>query len=144
MKIYCQGFILRELQPADAENIADYANNKKIWLNLRDAFPYPYTIENAKHYIGLADKQKPQCLFGIDVEGIITGMISITQGSDVYSISGEIGYWLGEKFWNKGIMTQAVKAMVDYSFQRLGLLRLHTGVFEYNIASMRVLEKAGF
>ena len=144
MEINCSGFKLRSLRPDDAHDIAEYANNKKIWINLRDAFPFPYTLENAKSYIEMTCAQKPQSFFGIEVNSKIVGMIAVLQGKDVYSISGEIGYWLGEEYWNKGVMTAAVKAMVDYGFQELGLERIHSGVFEYNTTSMKVLEKAGF
>jgi [ribosomal protein S5]-alanine N-acetyltransferase len=144
MEIDCKDFKLRELRSEDAQDIAQNANNRKIWLNLRDAFPFPYTLENARFYIDLAGRQNPQCFFGIELERRIAGMISIIPGLDVYNISGEIGYWLAEKYWNRGIMTKAVTAMVNYGFQQLGLHRIHTGVFEYNTASMKVLEKAGF
>jgi len=144
MEIYCEGFKLRELRPGDAFDIASNADNRKIWLNLRDAFPFPYTLENAKYYIEMSRKQDPQYFFGIEVDGKIAGMISVMPGNDVYKLSGEIGYWLAERYWNKGIMTKAVKAMVSYGFTNLGLIRIHTGVFSHNTPSMKVLEKAGF
>jgi [ribosomal protein S5]-alanine N-acetyltransferase len=144
MEINCKEFKLRSLLLDDAENIARNANNRKIWINLRDAFPFPYTLENAKHYINMSVKQYPQYYFGIEVDGEIVGMIAVIPGSDVYIISGEIGYWLAERYWNKGIMTKAIRAILDYGFNKLGLLRIHTGVFGYNTASMKVLEKNGF
>ena len=80
----------------------------------------------------------------ITVDDGVVGGIGIVQQSDIYQLNAEIGYWLGEPYWNTGIMTEAVRAMVDYTFANFKVLRIYAGVFDYNIASMRVLEKAGF
>ena len=80
----------------------------------------------------------------ITINDQVVGGIGITQQADVYRFNAELGYWLGEPFWNKGIMTEAVQAMVDYAFENFKLIRIYARVFEFNEASMRVLEKAGF
>lgn len=135
---------LRSLKDNDASSLAELANNKKIWDNLRDIMPYPYSIENACFFIGHTKKENPQVTFAIEFEGKLCGVIGIIPQQDVYKKTAEIGYWIGEPFWNKGIATKAVQMVTDYSFNNLDILRLHTGVFEYNTASMKVLEKCGF
>lgn len=80
----------------------------------------------------------------VEYEGALAGVVGLVPQTDVYRISAEIGYWLGESFWGKGIMTEAVKRMVDYGFNHLNLVRIFTGVFDFNKGSQRVLEKAGF
>ncbi|MGC9470892.1 MAG: GNAT family N-acetyltransferase [Bacteroidales bacterium] len=135
---------LRPLRPQDAPVLARLANNEKISINLRDAFPHPYTLKDALDFIGMCMKCAPVNVFAIDWEGLYVGNIGIHPEKDVYRRSGEIGYFLGEPYWNKGIMTRAVRLTVEYGFGELDLVRIHTGVFEYNVASQKVLEKCGF
>jgi len=135
---------LRPLDDKDSVELALLANNKKIWDNLRDFIPFPYTIDDAIFFINLVKQEKPRMTFAIEFEGHFCGVIGLVGLNDVYRKSAEIGYWIGEPFWNKGIATVAVKLITDYGFDELGLMRIHTGVFENNIGSMKVLEKNGY
>ena len=136
--------LLRPLRLADAERLAELANNEKISVNLRDGFPHPYTLDDAKSFLQRFSGQEPITFFGIDYNGEYAGNISLVMGQDIYRKSAEIGYFLGEPYWNKGIATTAVNLITEYAYNKLGIIRIHTGIFEYNTASMRVLEKCGF
>lgn len=136
--------ILRPLRDEDQSILAQYANSKKIADNLRDAFPHPYTIDNAIFFINLSKQEEPIMTFAIEFEGEFCGVIGLTAQKDVYRRTAEIGYWIAEPFWNKGIATEAVKLITDYGLNKLRFVRIHTGIFEYNPSSMRVLEKCGF
>ncbi len=141
----CNDFELREWRLSDSESLARYADNIHIWNNLRDVFPNPYTINDGVIFISMAiAKPRPAVDLAIDIDGEAVGGIGIVPQFDVERITAEIGYWLGEKYWNKGIMTKAVNKMVEYAFANFPLQKLYAPVFEYNLASMRVLEKAGF
>lgn len=135
---------LRKLLDSDIDIMAELANNKKIRDNVRDAFPYPYTQKDAEAFILLCRKEKPRMTFVIEYKGDFSGVIGLSRQPDVNRNTAEIGYWIGEPYWNKGIATVAVKIMVTYGFEELNFVRIHTGVFEYNDASKRVLEKCGF
>ena len=113
-------------------------------MNLRNSFPHPFSVNDAISWISLNRNNLKPTNLAITINDDVVGGIGITQQSDIYQLNAEIGYWLGEAFWNKGIMTEAVKAMVDYTFTNFRVIRIYAGVFAYNIASMRVLEKAGF
>jgi len=136
--------ILRPLTDNDNDQLARLANNKKIWDNLRDLMPHPYTTDNAIFFINLVKQEDPQMTFAIEYKGQFCGVIGLTSQQDVYKKTAEIGYWIGEPFWNKGIATEAVKLITDYGLNQLDLLRIHTGIFEYNLSSMKVLEKCGY
>lgn len=136
--------ILRELTNSDMDKLSEYANNEKVSINLRDAFPKPYTLSDAKKFKKMVDAQNPKTIFAIEYQGNYVGNISLLIGKDVYRKSAEIGYFIGEPFWNKGIMTKAVKLITDWGFKHLDILRIHTGIFEFNKASQRVLEKCGY
>ncbi len=135
---------LRALKDADSAAMAQFANNKKVVDNLRDLIPFPYAEKDAVTFISLVKDQQPLMIFGIEFNGQFCGIIGLTAQTDVYRNSAEIGYWLGEPFWNKGILTIAAGLVTHYAFGQLGYTRIFTGVFEYNIPSMRVLEKNGF
>ncbi len=134
---------LRPFRQEDAPRLAELANNEKIAVNLRDGFPHPYTPEDAEKFIEMA-LSKPDQIFAIEYQGEYVGNIGVHLKSDVYRLGAEIGYFLGEPYWGKGIMTKAVKLVCDYAFRELGIIRIDTGVFDFNPASMRVLEKCGF
>ncbi|MFC2104121.1 GNAT family N-acetyltransferase [Bacteroidota bacterium] len=136
--------ILRNWQKKDIKSLAKNANNKKIWNNLKDEFPYPYTEMAAKQWIVIANQDKPLTNFAIIYKGTAVGGIGIIVQTDVFRRNAEIGYWLGEKYWNKGISTLALNAMVQYAFETFEINRLFANVFESNIASIRVLKKCGF
>lgn len=135
---------LRPLRDSDAAVLASLANNKKIWDNLRDFFPHPYEETDALFFIDLTKKEKPLLNFGIEFQGELCGVIGLTPQPDIYCKSAEIGYWLGEAYWNKGLATRAIKLITDYGFETLQLVRIYTGIFEYNPGSMRALEKNGY
>lgn len=124
--------------------MAALANNKKIWDNVRDYLPHPYTIRDGEDYIDMVQKEEKPLTFGIDYKGRLAGVVGLVAQEDIYRMSAEIGYWIGEPFWGKGIATQAVKMMSNYGFEKMGFQRIFAGVFEYNIGSMKVLEKNGY
>jgi len=144
MELKSGNIVLRPLRTKDAERLVELANNEKISRNLRDGFPHPYTMDDAKGFLQIFSDQDPVTFFGIDYCGEYVGNISLVMGQDIYRKSAEIGYFLGEPYWNKGIASEAVKLITGYGFNTLGIIRIHTGIFEYNTASMRVLEKCGF
>ncbi len=135
---------LRSLKDEDAESIALLANNKNIWDNIRDKMPHPYAKKDADFFINLTKKESPKTTFGIELNNEICGVIGLILQSDVNRMSAEMGYWIGEPFWGRGIATDAVSIITKYGFETLGLMRIYAGVYEYNIGSMRVLEKSGF
>lgn len=135
---------LRPWQEKDIESLVKNANNINIWNNLRDYFPNPYTEGAAKEWIGMNAGASPVTNFAIDLGGEAIGGASLLLNSDVYLLTAEIGYWLGETYWEKGITTEAVRLLVEHSFNHFNLVRLYAGVFAGNKASMRVLEKNGF
>lgn len=128
----------------DQEALASLANNKKIWDNLRDLMPHPYTVRDAQAFIQMTGQEDPQMTFAIAYEGQLCGVIGLVGQTDVYRKTAEIGYWIGEPFWGQGIGTTAVKLVTAYGLHQLGFMRLHAGIFEYNEASMRVLAKNGY
>jgi RimJ/RimL family protein N-acetyltransferase len=137
-------FIIRNWTIEDAPSIARYANNRKIWMNLRDAFPHPYSIQDAESFISRAVQSEPPNLFAIATHSEAIGGIGLAPGKDVHRFTAELGYWLAEPFWGKGIMTQAVRVLAAYAISDLKLHRLYAEPYSTNPASMRVLEKAGF
>ena len=136
--------ILRPLNESDTDALAQLANNKKIWDNLRDVLPFPYTVQHAIDFIGITKQENPPMTFAIEFEGNFCGVIGLIAQTDIYKKTAEIGYWVGEPFWNKGIASNAVKLITDYGLNQLDFIRIHTGIFEYNIGSMRVLLKNGY
>ncbi len=135
---------LRPLSIADKFRLVEIANNKNISANLRDGFPNPYTLANAESFIANVSKADPPEVFAIVWNGEYVGNIGLHKGTDVYRKSAEVGYFLGEPYWNKGIMPRAVNLICDYGFRELDIVRIHAGIFEFNPSSMRVLEKCGF
>jgi RimJ/RimL family protein N-acetyltransferase len=136
--------VIREIEDSDLHFLALYANNPKVAINLRDAFPSPYSMDDAIRFKEAIDKQNPKTIYAIEYKGYYVGNISLSPASDVYRKSAEIGYFIGEPFWGKGIMTTAVNLITEWGFKTFDIARIYTGVFEYNIASQRVLEKCGF
>jgi ribosomal-protein-alanine N-acetyltransferase len=130
---------------SDAESLAKHANNRNVSIQLRDRFPYPYTIEDAKNFLErVVTKNGLERIFCIDVDGSLVGTIGLHRGEDVHRLTAEMGYWLGEEFWGKGIMSEVVPAFVDYCFEKFSLTRMSATTYVSNPASARVLEKAGF
>lgn len=139
-------FILREWEQQDADTIAIEANNAKIAANLRNAFPHPYTFEDAKQFVEscIASKEKGQITRAIVIDGKAVGSIGVFVMGDIYEKSGELGYWLSETYWGSGIMTEVVKQICREAFDKFDIIRIFAEPFEQNTASRRVLEKAGF
>jgi RimJ/RimL family protein N-acetyltransferase len=137
-------YMIRDWQRDDGESVARYANNRKIWINLRDIFPHPYTIANAEAFLSIVMEDDPKTVFAIANEVEAIGSIGLMVGKDVHRFTAELGYWLAEPFWGKGIMTAAVKRITEYAFSSFGLKRVYAEPYTTNTASARVLEKAGF
>ena len=137
-------YIIRDWEIEDAPSISKYANNRKIWMNLRDAFPHPYSLQDAKSFILRTVEANPITIFAIATQSEAIGSIGLMLGKDVHRFTAEIGYWLAEPFWGKGIMTLAVKNLTAYAIHDLKLNRIFAKPYTSNPASARVLEKAGF
>lgn len=137
-------FILRPWQDDDLDSLVLYANNWNIAKNLTDAFPHPYSAENGRAFIAMTQKDQPTRIFAIVVEGKAVGGIGLHHKADIYRKNMEMGYWLAEPFWGLGIMPRAVKQMADYAFQHFDIQRVYACPFGSNLASQKVLEKAGF
>lgn len=139
--------VLMRLRPwmrDDARALASIANNSKIATNLTNAFPHPYTLEHAESFIAMVMAHPIQRVLCIEVNGEVAGSIGLHPQSDIMERNMELGYFLGEAFWGKGIATRAVEDMVKYGFNHFDIDRIYARPFGSNIASQRVLEKAGF
>jgi RimJ/RimL family protein N-acetyltransferase len=135
---------IRSWRAEDAAGIVRYANNYKIWVNLRDAFPHPYTPQHARDFIRSVKNRTPETTFAIAVNDEAVGSIGFVLHPDVERVSAEIGYWLAEPFWGQGIVTDALAAMTKYAIATHALTRIYAVPFASNAASCRVLEKAGY
>lgn len=139
-------FILRKWMMSDAPSLALYANNRNIAQNLRDVFPYPYTLKDAQEFIteALQSDISKNLLRAIEVNGKAVGSIGVFVKDDIYSKTAEIGYWLGEPFWGNGIVSRAIEEMSHTAFEQLDIVRLYAEPFAINHGSRRALEKAGY
>ncbi len=144
MQLVLERCSIRPWRPDDAESLAKHANNRKIWLAVRDLFPHPYTIQDAEEFLRRAMSEQPGLKFCIEIDGAAVGGIGVHPGQDVYRHTATVGYWLGEQFWGRGIMTEAVTAVTDFCLENFPFRRISAEVFANNSASARVLEKAGF
>jgi ribosomal-protein-alanine N-acetyltransferase len=136
--------IVREWSREDARSLVEHADNRNIWINLRDRFPHPYRAEDAERFLEHTSRTKPPTVWAIEVDRHAVGGIGVEPLSDVERVSGEIGYWLGEPYWGRGIVTDAVRAVTQYAFREFDLTRIFALPFADNAASIRVLEKAGY
>ncbi len=136
--------ILRPFQISDSTSLSKHASNRLIWENLRDRFPYPYTEMDAIQFIQIVSCSSPVTEFAIDINGEAIGAAGIMLKDDVYRDNGEIGYWISQDFWGKGIGTWVVGELIHKAFEEFKLYRIYAEVFEKNVASARVLEKNGF
>jgi RimJ/RimL family protein N-acetyltransferase len=144
MKLVLERSEVRSWRAADLESLVRHANNRNIWINLRDRFPHPYTHRDGRRFIRDARKLNPETFFAIAVDGDAVGGIGFVLQGDVERVSAEVGYWLGEPFWGRGIVTEALVAVTRHAIERHDLTRLFALPFAYNTASCRVLEKAGY
>jgi RimJ/RimL family protein N-acetyltransferase len=135
---------IRSWRVGDEPALVRHADNRKIWLNVRDRFPYPYTPADAEAWVAHAGAAMPETQFAVEVEGEAVGGVGLFLQADVERYSAEIGYWIGEAFWGRGIATAVVRRFTDYAFDAFGLCRIYANVFEWNRGSCRVLEKAGY
>lgn len=144
MRIELEHCVLRSWRKGDQKALVRHANNRKIWLNVRDMFPFPYTRRDADQWIRHATALKRPTNFAIEVDNQAVGSVGMILGDDIYYRSAEVGYWLGEEYWGRGLATEATRAFLDYAFGEFDLCRIFATAFDGNHASMRVLEKCGF
>jgi len=142
--IHREKYLLRPWDPADAGSLVIHANNPKIARNLRDGFPHPYTPRDAEQWLKMVTENKTDMILAIEVKGQAAGGIGLHSMKDVYRYNAELGYWLSEKYWGMGIISDAIGVMVNYAFNHTRWLRVFATIYEYNTPSMRVLEKNGF
>lgn len=138
------GIVLRPFLPQDGPALVRHANNRNVSRNLRDAFPFPYTPADAENWLAHANDDGLERSFAITGDGAVIGGIGLKREFDVNRLSNEIGYWLGEEYWGRGIATAAVVALTSWAFHELEIVRIWGGVFSSNRPSCRVLEKAGY
>jgi RimJ/RimL family protein N-acetyltransferase len=144
MRIVLKSCRVRSWEWQDRDSIVRHANNRKVWINLRDRFPHPYTKKDATTWLDVVVGAKPETNFAIAVDHEAIGGIGFSVQPDVGRRSAEIGYWIGEEFWGRGIASEALSAVSEYAFANYDLCRLFAHVFDWNPASTRVLEKAGY
>ncbi len=124
--------------------LARHADNPKVAACLRDRFPHPYSIEDALRFCEYVTRTRDECVAAIEVSGDVAGTVGVQFRTDVERCSAELGYWIGEPFWGRGLMTAAIRSFVAWAMPRFQLTRVYAEVFAENPASARVLEKAGF
>jgi len=135
---------VRSWQKSDLDALVRYANNPRIAANLRDQFPHPYTRSAGIAYLAETRSAEIEISFAMEYVGEAVGGIGFKLGTDIARLSAEMGYWLGEPFWGRGLTTRAVLATSEWAFENYKLMRIFAMAFSHNVASMRVLEKAGF
>lgn len=144
-RIVTDVFTLRPWEEEDAKRLVVIANNKKIADNLRDGFPYPYSIDDARKFIHLSRHNEGiSKAFAIVIDDAVVGSIAAYFKENVHCKNAELGYYLAEEYWGKGIMTKVVRYMAQYLFDNFDVIRVYAQPFARNMASRRVLEKAGF
>ena len=144
MKLKGDRCVVRPWRMEDAESVVRHANNINVARQLRDRFPHPYTRANASAFLKAATSAPEPSNLAIDVGGEAVGAVGYVPGIDVERFTAEIGYWLGESFWGRGITTEALRLVTDHVFDTLNMLRLFALPFADNAGSIRVLEKAGY
>ena len=137
---------IRKWELSDAKDLAAALSNKKVQDNLRDGLPYPYTEQDGKEFISamLSADENETFAFAITVDNMVLGSIGIFRQGNIHRQTAELGYYIAEEYWGKGIMTEAVKQICEYVFANSDIIRIYAEPFAYNIASCRVLEKVGF
>lgn len=137
---------IRKWRIRDAEELANALSNKKVQDNLRDGIPFPYTTRDGEEYIKsiLSSDENNTFAFAVVVDGKVIGSIGAFRQTNIHAQTAELGYYIAEKYWGRGIMTDAVKQLCDYVFLNSDIIRIYAEPFAYNIGSCRVLEKAGF
>jgi [ribosomal protein S5]-alanine N-acetyltransferase len=144
MHVDCGPCVVRNWTKDDQASLLEFANNRNVWRNMTHRFPHPYTEADATSWFGYLAEMPEPTHWAIEIDGRAVGGVGVDLGEGVYEKSGHFGYWLGEPFWGQGVMTATVRTICDKIMSRYGLCRLEAPVFEWNPASMRVLEKCGF
>ena len=144
MKLTLKTCEIRTWRRSDLESLVANANNRNVWINLRDQFPFPYTKRDGQTFLRHMRERKPETVFAIAVQGHAVGAIGFVLQKDVDRVSAEIVYWLGEPFWGRGITSEALVVVTRHAVEKHGLTRLFAVPFAANVASCRVLEKAGY
>lgn len=137
---------IRKWKLSDAKDLAAACGNKKIQDNLRDGLPYPYTEQDGVDFISamLAADENETFAFAITVDEKVVGSIGVFRQANIHRQTAELGYYIAEEYWGKGLMTEAVNQICNYVFDNSDIIRIYAEPFAYNAASCRVLEKAGF
>ena len=137
--------VLRPWRTGDEEALVRHANNRRVWINLRDLFPHPYTLDDARDFITLNTvKPPPPMNLAIEHGGEPIGSIGLHPLADVSRFTAEIGYWIGEELWGRGLAAEALRRFTDYAFEQFPFERLEGWIFATNPSSGKVLEKAGY
>jgi ribosomal-protein-alanine N-acetyltransferase len=145
MEIFSEGIVLRPWAISDASNLAIVANNKKIAENVRDGFPFPYSVRDAQDWLNIIlPENYPPRFFAIISDRQLVGSIGIITKTDIYRKNLEIGFFISEDFWGNGFATKAIKAATSYSFRDFDIVRVYAETFSDNIGSQKALQKAGF
>jgi ribosomal-protein-alanine N-acetyltransferase len=144
MRLECGLCVVRDWRVSDKDSLVRLANDRNVWRNMIHKFPHPYTAADADSWFALLDRTAAPTHWAVDVDGEAVGGIGCDVGEGIYAKSARFGYWLGRAYWGRGIMTSAVRATSEYLLSHLDIARLEASVFEWNPASMRVLEKCGF
>ena len=144
MRLTLSTCVIRSWRTSDVPSLVTHANNRRIAMQLRDGFPHPYTARAGRNFIRHVLSNPPETAFAIAVSGKAVGGIGFVLQPDVERVSAEIGYWLAEPFWGRGIATEALIALTKHATATHGLTRMFAVPFAANAASCRVLEKAGY
>ncbi|TDO21266.1 GNAT family N-acetyltransferase [Pedobacter duraquae] len=135
---------LKTIQDISPKDIQQLANNYAVKKNLRDSFPFPYSIEDATSFLELVSAGQLGHVFAIVSNNKFIGVGSLIPQNNEHRFNAEIGYWIGELYWGSGYATEAVNLLVQFAFGNLNMSRVYAYIYDFNIASMRVLEKSGF
>lgn len=137
---------IRKWKLSDAKDLAIALSNRKVQDNLRDGLPYPYTEQDGKDYISdmLSANEDDTFAFAITADNKVVGSIGVFRQGNIHRQTAELGYYVAEEYWSRGIMTEAVTQICEYVFEKSNIIRIYAEPFAYNAASCRVLEKVGF
>jgi len=144
LRLTLSSCVVRDWAPADLPSLVRHANDRDVWIHLRDRFPHPYLAEHGRSFLDHVSKQTPPTVWALEVDGEAAGGIGLELFGDVERVSAEIGYWLGRAYWGRGVMSEAVRAVTAEAFRRFELTRIFALPFADNPGSIRVLEKAGY
>jgi RimJ/RimL family protein N-acetyltransferase len=144
MHLACGCCTVRSWQASDLDSLVRHANNFNIWIKLSDRLPHPYTVADGEHWLEQNRQNQPETHFAIECDGEAVGGIGFDIGNDISRCSAQIGYWLGEALWGRGLATAALKCVTQYAVETHGLARVFALAFAGNAASQRVLAKAGY